>query len=223
MRARGPSRMEAVLFDWDGTLLNSFAADTAAYLAMFREIGIRWGVAELAKHYSPNWYHVYKAAKLPRSRWNDADAAWRRHYTRHRPRLMDGARKVLRWVAARHTVGLVTSGDRDRVTRQLREFGLTRTFTARVCSGDTVHRKPHPAPLRLALRQLQLEPSACIYVGDSPEDLEMADRAGVPAIAILGPFPTERRLRQARPRFLLESISELPPLLESLQLVTHRG
>jgi HAD superfamily hydrolase (TIGR01509 family) len=115
-----------------------------------------------------------------------------------------------------HHLGLVTSGDRDRVTRQLREFRLTRVFAARVCSGDTPEKKPHPAPLRLALRQLSLEPSACVYVGDSPEDLEMAKRAGVRAIAVLGPFPTEKRLRAARPDFLLESIRDLPEALKSL-------
>jgi len=111
---------------------------------------------------------------------------------------------------------LVTSGDRDRVTRQLREFRLTRLFGARVCSGDTVEKKPHPAPLRLALRRLRLEPSACVYVGDSPEDLQMAKRAGVRSIAVLGPFPTEKRLRAAQPEFLLESIRELPQTLKTL-------
>jgi len=208
--------IEGVLFDWDGTLLDSYSADSAAYLAMFREMGIAWGLDDLARHYSPNWYHVYKAAGLPRRRWNDADAAWRKQYANHRPRLIGGARSVLRWVARRHQIGLVTSGDRDRVTRQLREFRLTETFAARVCSGDTRQRKPHPEPLRLALRKLNLKPASCIYVGDSPEDLEMAGRAGVRAIAVLGPFPTERRLRAAQPEFLIESIGELPALLMRL-------
>jgi pyrophosphatase PpaX len=210
------SDIQGVLFDWDGTLLDSYSADSAAYLAMFREMGIAWGLDDLARHYSPNWYHVYKAAGLPRRRWNDADAAWRKQYANHRPRLIGGARDVLRWVARRHQVGLVTSGDRDRVARQLREFRLMETFAARVCSGDTRHRKPHPQPLRLALHQLNLRPAACLYVGDSPEDLQMASRAGVRAIAVLGPFPTEKRLRAARPEFLLESIGELPALLRRL-------
>ena len=205
-----------VLFDWDGTLIDSYDADSSAYLAMFREMGIPWGLEELARHYSPNWYRVYRAAKLPRARWNDADRAWRAQYAKHSPRLIAGARQVLARLGRAHRLGLVTSGDRDRVTRQLRAFRLTQVFGARVCSGDTPQRKPHPAPLRLALRQLRLEPSACVYVGDSPEDLEMAKRAGVRAIAVLGPFPTEKRLRAARPDFLLESIRELPDVLARL-------
>ena len=209
--------LEGVLFDWDGTLIDSYSADSSAYLAMFQEMGIPWGLEELARHYSPNWYRVYRAAKLPRARWEDADRAWRAQYAKHSPQLIAGARQVLKRLGRVHHLGLVTSGDRDRVTRQLRAFRLTRMFGARVCSGDTDEKKPHPAPLRLALERLSLAPSSCVYVGDSPEDLEMAKRAGVRAIAVLGPFPTEKRLRAARPDFLLRSIRELPEALESLR------
>jgi pyrophosphatase PpaX len=217
MKQRNESGIKGVLFDWDGTLLDSYDADSAAYLAMFREMGIPWGLDDLARHYSPDWYHVYKAAGLPRRKWNDADAAWRRQYANHQPRLLRGARKVLQWVSQRHQTALVTSGDRDRVNRQLREFRLMEAFGARVCSGDTARRKPHPEPLRLALRHLGLKPKSCVYVGDSAEDLEMARRAGVRAIAVLGPFPTEKRLRAAQPEFLLKSIAELPALLRRIK------
>lgn len=215
MNANHKNAIEGVLFDWDGTLLNSYRADSAAYLAMFRAMGIPWGLEELALHYSPNWYHVYRAAKLPRRRWDEADRVWRKQYANHRPRLLAGARRVLGQLGRSHQLGLVTSGDRNRVHRQLRAFGLTRTFAARVCSGDTTQRKPHPAPLRLALQQMCLEPGACVYVGDSPEDLEMARRAKVRAIAVLGPFPTEKRLRAAKPDLLLESITDLPEALRA--------
>ena len=216
MARKGNQPVEGVLFDWDGTLIDSFHADSSAYLAMFQEIGIDWGLEELEQNYSPNWYHVYRAAGLSRKRWEDADRLWRAHYEKHRPRLISGARRVLVRLGREHPLGLVTSGDRDRVIRQLREFRLTQLFTARVCSGDTARKKPHPEPLRLALRQMELDPSACVYVGDAPQDVEMARRAGVRAIGVLGPFPTEKRLRAARPEFLLGSIVELPDVLKHL-------
>ena len=216
MAAKRKRSIDGVLFDWDGTLINSYRADTSAYLAMFREMDISWGIEELEKNYSPNWYEVYRAAGLPRRRWADADRAWRVHYAKHRPKLIAGARRVLASLGGAHPLGLVTSGDRDRVTRQLREFRLTTLFAARVCSGDTLRKKPHPDPLRLAMRQMKLDPSACVYVGDAPQDVEMARRAGVRAIGVLGPFPTERRLRAARPEFLIGSIEELPDVLKRL-------
>jgi pyrophosphatase PpaX len=217
MLAKKKSSIRGVLFDWDGTLLDSYHADSSAYLAMFREMGIPWGLAELTQHYSPNWYHVYRAAGLPRHRWNDADAAWRKQYAVHRPSLIKGVPRILARLQKEHRLGLVTSGDRDRVTKQLREFRLTRAFAARVCSGDTLHKKPHPQPLRLALEKMRLDPEHCVYVGDSPEDMQMAQRAGVRAIGVLGPFPTEKRLRAAKPHLLLNSIGELLDALETLR------
>ena len=50
MGAAEQNKIEGVLFDWDGTLLNSYAADSAAYLAMFREMGIAWTLEDLARH-----------------------------------------------------------------------------------------------------------------------------------------------------------------------------
>src|SRR5437660_9959393 len=144
MSAKPNHGVERVLFECDGTLINSYHADSSAYLAMFKEMGIAWGIAELERNYSPNWYEVYRAAHLLRNRWNEADRLWRSYYAKHRPKLIAGARRVLAKLSSAHPLGLVTSGDRDRVTRQLREFRVTTLFAARVCSGDTARKKPHP-------------------------------------------------------------------------------
>lgn len=213
MRSGPP--IHAVLFDWDGTLLDSYHADAHAYLKMFRALGVGWGMKELDRHYSPDWYRVYRAAGLPPDRWAEADRLWRRYYRQRKPALLPGARAVLRRLAGSFELGLVTSGDRVRVRRQLRGFGLTPLFSAQVCNEDVGRRKPHPAPLRLALRRLGVAPEASVYVGDAPEDIEMARRAGVRAVAVLGPFPTHRRLRAARADAVLKSIAELPRLLET--------
>jgi phosphoglycolate phosphatase len=210
------NEIKGVLFDWDGTLLDSFHADSSAYIAMFREMGVAWGLEQLSEHYSPNWYDVYRAAGLPEHHWDAADTAWRKHYSEFRPKLIPGARKVITAVGRHYKLGLVTSGDRDRVLRQLREFRLTKSFHARVCSGDTEHKKPHPAPLNFALQCIGLKAANCVYVGDSPEDVQMAKSAHVRVIGILGPFPTEKRLRAAKPDLLLNSIAELPAALKQL-------
>jgi HAD superfamily hydrolase (TIGR01509 family) len=209
-------RLAGVLFDWDGTLIDSYHADAQAYLAMFRDLGLDWGIRELERHYSPDWYMVYRAAGIPQERWDEADNLWRVHYAKHPSKLITGARRVLARLARRHALGLVTSGDRVRVARQLREFALTRVFRARVCGGDTPEKKPHPAPLRKALRKMKMEAEECVYVGDTPEDLQMARAVGMRAIAVLGPFPTEKRLRAAKPEFLLKRLEDLPPLLDRI-------
>jgi HAD superfamily hydrolase (TIGR01509 family) len=200
----------AVLFDWDGTLLDSYAADVRAYLSMFRALEIKWTERDLAVHYSPNWHRVYRAALLPRSQWTEADRLWARAYQLERPPLLPGARRVLRMLARKFDLGIVTSGNRARVRRQLREFALADYFSACVCSEDAPKKKPHPAPLQLALKRLRFSPEQCVYVGDTAEDIEMARRAGVRAIGVLGPFPTAARIRAAKPEILLDSVRDLP-------------
>lgn len=214
--------LHGVLFDWDGTLLDSYHADSQAFLAMFRAMGVNWGLAELEQHYSPDWYAVYRAARIPEEHWEEADRVWRAFYAKHPSKLMPATRKVLAQLRRRHKLGLVSSGDRDRVSWQLRHFRLTRVFRTRVLGGDTQEKKPHPAPLFKALKEIKAEAPHCVYVGDTPEDVEMARAAGVRPIAVLGPFPTEKRLRAVRPEILLNGLEELPKLLRELYAAAEK-
>jgi phosphoglycolate phosphatase len=203
-------RARVVLLDWDGTLLDSYAADSRAYLAMFRALKIEWGEAELKQHYCPNWYEVYRAARVPRAKWRQADRLWRAAYSGERPKLLPGARTVVRALARKFRLGLVTSGSRDRVREQIVGFGFEELFAACVFSEDCARKKPHPAPLHLALKRMRARAEECVYVGDAAEDIEMARRAGVRPIGVLGPFPTAERIRAAEPDLLLEAIRDLP-------------
>jgi HAD superfamily hydrolase (TIGR01662 family) len=207
--------LECVLFDWDGTLLDSFEADAQAYIQMFAALGMAWSIAELKRHYSPNWRHVYRAARLPRGKWDEADRLWMRFYRKHQPELQPGARRVLRALERRFTLALVSSGSRARVRRQLREHEVAAMFRTKVCSEDAPRRKPHPAPLRMALDRLRISPKVCVYVGDAPEDVQMAHRAGVRAIGVLGGSPVPERLRAASPDAMIETIRDLPTLLRN--------
>ena len=211
-----PLPPRVILFDWDGTLLNSYASDTRAYLAMFRALEIDWTVREIERHYSPNWYRVYRAARIPRAKRAQADLLWRKAYAAESPALLPGARTALRVLARKYRLGLVTSGSRDRVRSQIRKFEFTGYFKACVYSEDAPKKKPHPAPLELALTRLKAEPEECVYVGDTPEDIQMARRARVRAIGVLGPFPSAKRIRAENPDVLLDSVRELPRYLREL-------
>jgi HAD superfamily hydrolase (TIGR01509 family) len=210
----GKNALECVLFDWDGTLLDSFEADAQAYIHMFAALGMTWSIAELKRHYSPNWRRVYHAARLPRAKWDEADRLWMRFYRRQQPELQPGARRVLCTLERRFTLALVSSGSRARVRRQLREHEVAAMFRTKVCSEDAPRRKPHPAPLRMALERLRISPKVCVYVGDAPEDIQMAHRAGVRAIGVLGGSPVPERLRAASPDAMIETIRDLPALLK---------
>jgi HAD superfamily hydrolase (TIGR01549 family) len=213
MVTRAP--LQAVLFDWDGTLLDSYRADGRAYLRMFRALGnLQWDLADLARYYSPDWHNVYRAAKLPQDRWGEADRFWRQFYAEERPALQPDARHVVQTLARRYRLGLVTGGSAWRVRAQLRSFSLGSYFKVQIFADDVSRRKPHPAALQIALRRIGCRPAACVYVGDTPEDVQMARRAGVPVAGVLGHSPVPERLRAARPDVLLGTLAALPAWLD---------
>ena len=205
--------LRAVLFDWDGTLLNSFRADASAYARMFQALGICWEPGSLLQHYSPDWHNVYRAVRLPAERWYEADQLWRHFYRSERPLLQPGARQVVQVLARRFRLGLVSSGSRLRVRSQIQAFGLGPLFEVSVFGDEAPRPKPHPLQLQIALGKLGLEPACCIYVGDAPEDVKMARRAGMPAVGVIRHSPNPRGLRESRPDALIKTISSLPGLL----------
>ena len=214
---RKKTTLQFVLFDWDGTLLNSFDADARAYMHMFAALDMPWSMELLKRHYSPNWHRVYRAAGLPKGKWEEADRLWRKFYARQKPRMQPGALRVLRTLDRRFKLALVSSGSRSRVRRQLVEQNVSAMFLTKVCSEDAPRRKPHPAPLRMALEKLRAAPQASIYIGDAPEDIEMAHRAGMPAIGVLGGSPVPERLCAAEPDALIRTIVELPDVLKDFE------
>ena len=79
--------------------------------------------------------------------------------------------------------GIVTNKASRFTLPLLAAMGLA-TRAACVVSGDTTpHTKPHPAPLLLAAQQIQLNPDACLYVGDDLRDIQAARAAGMPVLA----------------------------------------
>jgi phosphoglycolate phosphatase len=213
---RSRSSLRVILFDWDGTLLDSFAADAAAYASMFSSLGISWSENDFARRYSPNWHRVYRAVRLPRAKWDIADRLWMRAYKQQNPQLRAGAKLAIRMLHRNFRLGIVSSGSGWRVRKQLRKFGVWHYFDVCVCGDDLPERKPNPAPLRAALGRLGASPDETVYVGDTAEDIKMARRAGVRAIGVLGPFPTAERLRAASPEVILSSVRELPRHLAAL-------
>jgi len=201
--------LRAVLFDWDGTLVDSAEKSYRCYRRVFARYGIDYDHALFAKTYAPDWCRTYEDLGLPRECWPEADAHWLECYASEPSRLLPGAREALAALAGSGIVqGLVSSGDPVRVRAEVESFGLAAYFSAVVGGGETAGRKPHPEPLLVALGRLSIGPERAAYVGDSPEDVLMAKAAGAYAIGIPGGFPNRAALVAAEPHLLAESLDE---------------
>jgi HAD superfamily hydrolase (TIGR01549 family) len=209
--------LRAVLFDWDGTLVDSADASYRCYERLFASFGIPFDRPRFEQTYSPDWYRTYAAVGLPDESWDEANSRWLTLYAEHKSELLPGAREALeRFRAAGLRQGLVTSGDRGRVTRELASLGIEGFFRSVVCAGDAGQRKPHPEGLHLALAGLGASPAEAAYVGDSPEDVQMARAAGVFAVGIPGGFPNREALAASAPDLLAASLDEAAAALVRL-------
>ena len=202
-------QVDAVLFDWDGTLVDSAEASFECYESTFGSYGIPFDRATYAATYSPNWHRTYTAVGLPEDRWEEADARWVEGYCRLEIPLLPGAREAIeRLHAAGLPQAIVTSGDRTRVLRELERHGLARYFPVIVCGSDGLAKKPHPEALLLALGRLGVPPARAVYVGDSPEDVEMARNAGALSIGVPGGFPNAAALERSKPDLFAASLAD---------------
>ncbi|MEO8432519.1 MAG: HAD family hydrolase [Acidobacteriota bacterium] len=209
-----PDPLRAVLFDWDGTLLDSAEASFRCYRRLFEPYGIDFTAALFAGTYAPDWYRTYEGVGLGRDRWSEADTRWLEIYREEACALRGGVGETLaRFAAAGVRAALVTSGTRSRVEGDLRRLGLAEAFDRVVCGEDAVRKKPDPEALHLALDGLDVPAPEAAYVGDSPEDVEMARAAGVFSVGLAGGFPNADALRRAAPDAMADDLLDVAALL----------
>ena len=184
--------MKAVLFDWDGTLIDTTEHVYEANVAVMKSFGLppltreRYGAA-----FSPNWRRMYAALGVPEHLVEGAASVWHGAYKGHSAELLPGAYPALeRLVAAGIPLGVVTAGDRKVVAEQLRRTGVADLIGSAVYGDDSVEQKPDPAPLRRGLAALghASTPAETAYLGDTLDDVRMARAAGVHAVGIHSPF-----------------------------------
>lgn len=209
MTSQSPE-LQAILFDWDGTLLDSYESHLRVYRQVLAHFGMTLDEEDYIRHYSPDWYTFYERLGLHPRWWEKADRLWLQYNAAEKPPLRRNARFVLEQLQVRgFLLGLVTAGERRRVLQDLRRLDLRGPFQVIVCGGDVQVRKPDPGPLLHALQKLDVAPPLAAYVGDTPEDVEMGRRAGVLTVAVLGGFGHREALEAASPDFLVSSLEEL--------------
>ncbi|HYL41019.1 MAG TPA: HAD hydrolase-like protein, partial [Candidatus Binatus sp.] len=129
--------MRAVVFDWDGTLVDSLPAILEANVEVLREFGVPFDATTYRSAYVPDWRHMYRRLGVPEDAIGAAGRRWLELYREIEgltpfPGVADALRR-LSDTGVR--MGLVTAGDRRVVEDQLTRFGLSELLTVHVC-GD---------------------------------------------------------------------------------------
>lgn len=218
--ASGPRRtVKAVLFDLDGTLIDSIPLIVASLRhAMATVLGLDLTDEQLMRNigtplvkqmrgFSPE--HADELLRVYREHNAIHHDSWVNEYPMTRETLAS-----LR--AGGYPVGVVTSKAGEGARRGLAVTGLGQYIDTLVTCDDTDKHKPEPEPLHLAAERFGVKTTECVYVGDSEFDMIAAKAAGAVSIAALwGPFPAKTVLGPGVDH-ALESIVGLPSLLDDL-------
>jgi pyrophosphatase PpaX len=129
-------------------------------------------------------------------------------------RAYPGTLETLDLLASRGVrMGVVTSKGTEATLRGIELFGLADYLSVVVTADDVERHKPDPYPLRFAASALGVELEYCVYVGDSPHDMQAAISGDAIAVAALWGAFGEAEVLAPGPAFALESIDALPVLL----------
>lgn len=113
------------------------------------------------------------------------------------------------------TVGVVTSKRAVLATKSLKAHGLFDAFACVNGAEDSTAHKPDPDPLLTAAKKLGVSPDRCVYVGDSPYDLQAAHAANMPCVGVTwGKFFGRDILLEQMPSMLIASPEELVGAVE---------
>jgi len=197
MRDAATRRFDLIVFDWDGTLVDSTTLIGEALQHACRDLGlavpddaaaryvIGLGLADAMKLVAPG---------LPPSRYPELGARYGKYYLAREPEipLFDGARELLAELdAAGYLLAVATGKSRAGLARSMENIGLEGVFHATRCA-DEGFPKPHPDMLLHLMERLAVEPQATLMIGDTTHDLDLAQNAGTAALAVTyGAHPPE--------------------------------
>jgi pyrophosphatase PpaX len=219
--SRSPARPIAVLFDLDGTLIDSIELILSSMRYAFSKCrravpsdaewltGIGTPLPTMFRNYVAEEAHIAELI-----------AAYREHQMAHHDALVRCYTEVAEMLAVLagrgHRLAVVTSKSDALARRGLEHAGILHFFESIVGFDSTTRHKPHPEPVLTALRRLGYEPFEAAFVGDSVHDVEAGNAAGVVTVAALwGPF-TREQLAVANPHVFAERPGALPQLVSEL-------
>lgn len=213
---------ELIVFDWDGTLMDSQARIVDCILAAFADLGLAGPSREAAADIIGLGLDDSMARLWPGSSAAERAALadrYRHHYLftdRPRSELFPGAREVLDHLRGLgYLLAVATGKSRRGLALSLEETGLGGLFHATRCADETFS-KPHPQMLLELMDELGVRPKATLMVGDTEYDLQMATNAGTHALAVSHGVHAAGRLLAYGPLACLESLNAIPGYLERL-------
>ncbi|MEM2942113.1 MAG: HAD family hydrolase [Candidatus Bathyarchaeia archaeon] len=192
----------AVIFDFDGTIVDSYEAHLESFRRALSKFGLAADDEQIYRRFGKPAREILLEI-LPQETHTQVDELVKEKRlqfieTSHRVRVLEGVEETLQYLRRNGVAAvLATSADRPSVMRVLSRFGLERYFDLVLSAEDVGAAKPNPDIFIRAVEKLALKPHECLVVGDSVFDVIAAKEAGIEAVAV------------ANNRFQIEEIRSL--------------
>lgn len=204
--------VKALLFDFDGTLLNTNDLIIQTFMHVLNE--------RFPGQYSPKDCLKFIGPSLKQT-FNDIApgeeealiAKYRTWNIEHHDELVSQYPDVVSTLEQLKAQGIrlaiVSTKRNETIDRGLAILGATHLFDVRIGTDDVNNVKPDPEPVLLALKQLGIEKEYAIMIGDNSHDIEAGHRAGVRAAGVVWAIKGEAYLQQFKPEYMLQHMSDL--------------
>jgi phosphoglycolate phosphatase len=208
------NRYELIVFDWDGTLMDSAGMIVHCVQEAARDLDIPPPTEERARHIIGLGLGDalrYALPDLPEGRYEELVERYRHHYLSrdHELVLFAGADSLVQSLAGSgYWLGVATGKSRRGLDRALEHSGLGACFHATRCA-DECHSKPHPQMLEELMAEFAVSPATTLMIGDTTHDLLMAQNAGVDAVAVAYGAHQRAALEVVTPIYCAESVGDL--------------
>lgn len=206
--------IKLLVFDWDGTLMDSEAQIVACMQAAIGDLALEPRDRDEVKNIIGLGLHEAVASLYPQADESLVGAI----ADRYREHWLGGDRQSLLFPGVEETLQLLkdagfrlavaTGKGRHGLDKVLRETGLTGLFDATRCSDET-RSKPHPLMLEQIMAELRQAPADTAMIGDTEYDMEMARNARAHPIAVSYGVHDWSRLQRHAPLTCLDRITEL--------------
>lgn len=205
-------RYGAVLFDLDGTLIDTNDLILASYeYALNRHCPGKYSREEIVACLGEPLYDTLR--RFAPEKWESMVQTYREYNLACHDdwvKLFPGVSEVLKKLHREGIVlGVVSNKQRIAVEKGLSLFGLDKWMKTVVCYGEVKRPKPYPDPILRAMEAVGADPARTLMVGDSRFDLLAAKRAGVDAAAVAWSWHGKEELLALSPDYVLEEMRDL--------------